>query len=625
MDHRPPPFPQAFVPGAFFRFSLLFLLALAAPRGGAAAILPDLPVTDGPVYALAIDQARGLLYVAGDFTLVGPADDFAAAAGRRYLAAIDLQSGAATDWNPNPDQPVRALLLSPDGAILYIGGDFDAVGGRTRHRIAALRTDTGVPTDQWVSGAADGTVDVLLAANGGASVFVGGTFTTILCAERTGLAQLTLTGTNSSCGGTGFANELGLGVPITGPAVAVRALAQVGDRLYVGGSFSQVGGQPRLAAAAFDVDTFDLLDWAPAVDDGAVEALHIVPGRAEIYAGGTFTSVAGVARAGLVALDAGDAHPLDWDAGLRLNGDAAGVAARAIASSLDRSVLYVGGDFDSVGGVARQRLAAIRIPTAAAVDDWQLDVDATVRTLLPSESLEDLVHTLYAGGDFAQAGGSPRAYLVAADALAPETDPPLTTATPAGGLLNNQTLTPIVLRCEDAGAGCAATYYTTDGTEPTEASSLYNGPIAIAASGVLKYFSIDNVDNREAVRTETYTVEVTPPQTTASPGSEVFFGRSLAVTLTCSDAAPGCAATYYTTDGSTPTTQSTRYTGPVVLNGTTVLQFFSVDAAGNAEGIQRQEYAQNRGKVGALSPLEAAIGAVMAVVCLARRRRRGHG
>ena len=60
------------------------------------------------------------------------------------------------------------------------------------------------------------------------------------------------------------------------------------------------------------------------------------------------------------------------------------------------------------------------------------------------------------------------------------------------------------------------------------------------------------------------------------------------MTLTPSDTAGRArSATYYTTNGTTPTTGSAQGTS-VVLNtsGTFTVKYFSVDAAGNAEAVE---------------------------------------
>ncbi|MBI5458368.1 DUF11 domain-containing protein, partial [Methanobacterium sp.] len=47
---------------------------------------------------------------------------------------------------------------------------------------------------------------------------------------------------------------------------------------------------------------------------------------------------------------------------------------------------------------------------------------------------------------------------------------------------------------------------------------------------------------------------------------------------------------YYTTDGTTPTTTSTQYTGPININTTTTLKFMAIDAAGNQGTVQTETY-----------------------------------
>ena len=91
------------------------------------------------------------------------------------------------------------------------------------------------------------------------------------------------------------------------------------------------------------------------------------------------------------------------------------------------------------------------------------------------------------------------------------TDPsaPTTTANPAGGTYTSAQS--VALSCSDgtAGSGCAVTHYTTDGSAPTTASTVYSAAISVAATTTLKFFSVDNAGNGETVKTETYVTECT--------------------------------------------------------------------------------------------------------------------
>jgi lysophospholipase L1-like esterase len=99
---------------------------------------------------------------------------------------------------------------------------------------------------------------------------------------------------------------------------------------------------------------------------------------------------------------------------------------------------------------------------------------------------------------------------------------PTTTANINTGLYN--TTQNITLSCEDgAGVGCDQTYYTLDGTDPTTSSDQYVSPIEISTTTTLKYFSQDRNGNSETVKTKTYTIDTTPPNTTitAHPNSAI--------------------------------------------------------------------------------------------------------
>ena len=196
----------------------------------------------------------------------------------------------------------------------------------------------------------------------------------------------------------------------------VSAILALGDKVYMGGSFTHVDGVERNHLAALDASTGRLTDWNPNAN-GRVLALAASADGTRVYAGGDFTAVGGATQRRLVSLDASTGAV---DARFKIG---LGAGVRAIAVSGNR--LYIGGDFTSVQGQSRLRLARVDATTAALDPGFAPAADDTVRAL----SLSPDGALLYAGGDFTTVSGQPRPHLAglhAADgALAwqPLTDP----------------------------------------------------------------------------------------------------------------------------------------------------------------------------------------------------------
>ena len=134
---------------------------------------------------------------------------------------------------------------------------------------------------------------------------------------------------------------------------------------------------------------------------------------------------------------------------------------------------------------------------------------------------------------------------------------------------------PLSVMLSDATPG-ATIFYTTNGTAPTTASTLYTGPIPVATTTTIKAIAAGKDIGPSSVVTETYTLVAAIPA--FSPTPKGTFRVPLLVTLT--DATPGVTI-YYTTNGTTPTTASTPYTKPIRLTSSMTIKAI---AAGNGYG-----------------------------------------
>jgi hypothetical protein len=168
----------------------------------------------------------------------------------------------------------------------------------------------------------------------------------------------------------------------------VNTILVVGDRIYLGGTFTTVNGVSRSRLAAIDASTGELTDWAPRAST-VVRALAASPDGSRIYVGGDFRSVSGVE--GLGRLAAIDASSGAVDQTWKPQADA---AVRALATLGSR--VYIGGDFTTVGGQIRTRLASVDAMTGELDPEWHPTSNGKVRTLLPSSDGS----SIYVGGGF---------------------------------------------------------------------------------------------------------------------------------------------------------------------------------------------------------------------------------
>jgi hypothetical protein len=156
-------------------------------------------------------------------------------------------------------------------------------------------------------------------------------------------------------------------------------------------------------------------------------------------------------------------------------------------------------------------------------------------------------------------------------------------AAPAFGLAAGTYNTPQTVTLSVATSG-AAIYYTTNGSTPTTASSLYTGPIPVSQTTTLKAIGAKSGLLDSDVASATYTLQAATP--TFNPPGGTFVVPTL---VSISDSSPGVTI-YYTTNGTTPTTASTEYTGQILVVTTTTIKAIAVRAGWSQSPVASATY-----------------------------------
>ena len=136
----------------------------------------------------------------------------------------------------------------------------------------------------------------------------------------------------------------------------------------------------------------------------------------------------------------------------------------------------------------------------------------------------------------------------------------------------------------------ATIYYTTNGTTPTTASTLYSGVISVGTTETLKAIAVATGSSTSAVGSAAYTINLPAAATpTFSPAAGTY---TSAQSVTISDTTTG-ATIYYTTNGTTPTTASTLYSGVISVGTTETLKAIAVATGSSTSAVGSAAYTIN--------------------------------
>jgi Bacterial Ig-like domain (group 3)/Legume lectin domain/Chitobiase/beta-hexosaminidase C-terminal domain len=116
----------------------------------------------------------------------------------------------------------------------------------------------------------------------------------------------------------------------------------------------------------------------------------------------------------------------------------------------------------------------------------------------------------------------------------------------------------------------ASIFYTTDGSSPSTASTLYTGAIPVNTTTTINAIAVENGFLESTISTATFTIssETAVPQATPAAGTYTT-KQSIALADTTAN-----ATIYYTTNGTTPTVNSTKYNpaSPIQVASTTTIK-----------------------------------------------------
>ena len=218
----------------------------------------------------------------------------------------------------------------------------------------AVATVGDHPDDTWQT---DGPVWSI--ARAGSRIYLAGDFKTLTDGRGTTVARAGLAALDAATGA-----PIRSWSPSADDLVRAIEPSSDGTRIFIGGDFDRIDGQPRKHLAAIRASDGSLIDaWKPWTS-GGVNGIEVF--GSTVFVGGNFGSVSGVDRERLAAITAGTGQVI------RRFDPRAGGSVRGLSMAHDGNALYVGGDFSSFGGSSRRNAAAVD-PETGALRSWSPD------------------------------------------------------------------------------------------------------------------------------------------------------------------------------------------------------------------------------------------------------------
>jgi hypothetical protein len=323
---------------------LILLSALSFVLSKAQVLNTSFCQTNGTVYAVAIDSAHNTVYIGGSFTTV-------CGSPRSRIAALNLTTGALLTWTATVNSDVRSMYVYNNA--LYIGGFFTSVNSQSRANAAKFYIPGGTLAS-WSPGITVGTTVSSITAYKN-KVYLGGSFLLTvatgqnLCELDTGTAAAT-SWSDANLNGT------------------VSSVAVNNGALYVAGSYTNIAssGINYLSKFYLSGSGNTLSSWDV---QGDAQVTSVLPLGSRVFIGGSFSFLGGgTLRAGLACVDSGSAVPDSWDPGV--NNNPTSLVYR-------NGMIYPVGNYTMIDNKTRYFISAIDVNTGIA-SKWDIQANSSV-------------------------------------------------------------------------------------------------------------------------------------------------------------------------------------------------------------------------------------------------------
>lgn len=164
---------------------------------------------------------------------------------------------------------------------------------------------------------------------------------------------------------------------------------------------------------------------------------------------------------------------------------------------------------------------------------------------------------------------------------------PVAAATPSISPAGGTYLKSVSVTITDTTKG-ATIYYTTNGSSPTTSSTKYTEAIDVTQSETIKALAVVSGYSNSAIASAAFLID---SGVTAMPGFSLAagaYGTEQIVSLT--DATAG-AVIYYTSNGTTPTTSSTKYEAAIPISASETIKAIAVAPNYEESAVASQTYA----------------------------------